>query len=119
MWAIGTGHTKVYEPQIRALLGTAAHSCKVVEDSAQSVHFILPFLFRITLILHKSDKLTPFLVGQVWAIGSGLVCDKETAQSVHKFIRDWLAKVLCRIDEPAEAGPNRWTYRGRIDGRPR
>ena len=39
----------------------------------------------------------------MWAIGTGLVCDKETAQSVHKFIRDWLAKVLCRIDGPAEA----------------
>jgi hypothetical protein len=30
---------------------------------------------------------------QVWAIGTGLVCDKETAQSVHAFIRGWLAKM--------------------------
>jgi triosephosphate isomerase len=29
----------------------------------------------------------------VWAIGTGLVCDKETAQSVHAFIRGWLAKM--------------------------
>jgi len=29
----------------------------------------------------------------VWAIGTGLTCDPETAQSVHEFIRGWLAKM--------------------------
>ena len=29
----------------------------------------------------------------VWAIGTGLTCDPDTAQSVHSFIREWLAKM--------------------------
>lgn len=29
----------------------------------------------------------------VWAIGTGLTCDPATAQDVHKFIREWIAKM--------------------------
>mmetsp|Transcript_26397 Transcript_26397/g.65142 ORF Transcript_26397/g.65142 Transcript_26397/m.65142 type:complete len:253 (+) Transcript_26397:127-885(+) len=29
----------------------------------------------------------------VWAIGTGLVCDSDIAQDVHKYIRSWLAQM--------------------------
>ncbi|KAJ1481428.1 triose-phosphate isomerase, partial [Baffinella frigidus] len=63
---------------------------KILGDDLKPILCIGKLAFGERFVVHR---VVAIAYEPVWAIGTGLVCDKETAQGVHKFIRDWIAKM--------------------------